>query len=248
MGTFVGVDWGGKRWVTVDDQGTTLTFATEPSIQAVCDRHSDAELILVDIPVGLPETSDLSPRPCDEAAREVVHPSRKRSVFDVPARQAVRAATHERACEKNLEAVGWKDIGPQSWGIMERIHEVDVFLRESDPDVSLRESHPEVCFAVLSDFGPVISDKGTQKGLEERVSILKSVAQYYDSAFREFVDEIESTDSWKRRIGVTMLDDVVDAMVLAASARLCVQHGGEVLGGHTDRAGLPMEIVHPSYE
>lgn len=248
MGTFVGVDWGGKRWVTVEDQGDTLAFATEPSIQAVCDRHSNADSILIDIPIGLPESSELSPRPCDEAAREVVHPSRKRSIFDVPARQAIQAATYESACERNLEAVDWEDIGPQSWGIMERIHEVDVFLRESDPEVPLRESHPEVCFAALSEFGPVISDKGSQEGLKERIQVLESVAQYYNSAFQEFENQIKSTDSWKRRIGVTMLDDVVDAMVLAASARLGAKQGFDVLGGQTDNTGLPMEIVYPSYE
>jgi hypothetical protein len=51
MGTFVGVDWGGKRWVTVEEHGGTLSFATEPSFQAVCDRHSDADLLFVDIPI-----------------------------------------------------------------------------------------------------------------------------------------------------------------------------------------------------
>jgi len=122
MGTFVGVDWAGKRWVTVAERDTTLSFATEPSFQAVSDRHSDADLLLVDIPIGLPEGLNRSPRDCDEAAREFVHPSRKASVFDEPARQAVQETTYESARERNLDVVG-EDIGPQAWGIMERIHE-----------------------------------------------------------------------------------------------------------------------------
>ncbi|WP_435551844.1 DUF429 domain-containing protein [Natrinema sp. CGMCC1.2065] len=247
MGTFVGVDWGGKRWVTVEEHDGTLSFATEPSFQAVCDRHDDADLLLIDIPIGLPGDSNMSPRDCDEAARELVHPSRKASVFDVPARQAVQAATYESAREKNLKVVG-EDIGPQTWGIMERIHEVDLFMRESTPEVSVRESHPEVCFATLSKSESVMSDKSDAEGMERRLSILETVSPSYRNAFEGLEEEIRSKAAWKRRIGVGMLDDVVDALVLAATARLCYEHGAEVLGGQTDGEGLPMEIVYPSYE
>jgi predicted RNase H-like nuclease len=247
MGTFVGVDWGGKRWVTAEERDSTLSFATEPSFQAVCDRHSDADLLLVDIPIGLPGESDMSPRDCDQAARELVHPSQKRSVFDVPARQAVQAATYESAREQNLKVVG-DDIGPQTWGIMERIHEVDLFMRESSPDITIRESHPEVCFATLSESGPVMSNKNDSEGMERRLSILEAVSPSYRNAFQGLEEEVNSKAAWKRRISVGMLDDVVDALVLAATARECADHGIEVLGGQTDSKGLPMEIVYPSYE
>jgi len=246
MGTFVGVDWGGKRWVTVEERDSTLSFATEPSFQAVCDRYDDADLLLVDIPIGLPDDSNKSPRDCDEAARELVHPSRKASVFDVPARQAVQAATYESAREKNLKVVG-EDIGPQTWGIMERIHEVDLFMRESPPEVTVRESHPEVCFATLSKSESVMSDKSDAEGTERRLSILETVSPSYRNAFEGLEEEIRSKAAWKRRIGVGMLDDVVDALALVAAARLCSERGFEVLGGQTDSEGLPMEIVYPSY-
>jgi len=247
MRTFVGVDWGGKRWVTVEERNSILSFATEPSFQAVCDRHDDADLLLVDIPIGLPNDSNMCPRDCDEAARELVHPSRRASVFDVPARQAVQAATYESAREKNLEVIG-EDISPQTWGIMERIHEVDLFMRESPPEITVRESHPEVCFATLSNSGLNMSNKSNAKGIERRLSILEAVSPLYRNAFEEFEEEIQSKAAWKRRIGVGMLNDVVDALVLAATARLCYEHGAEVFGGQTDGEGLPMEIVYPSYQ
>ena len=247
MGTFVGVDWGGKRWVTVEERDSKLTFATEPSFQAVCDRHSDADLRLVDIPIGLPEDPSMSPRDCDRAARELVHPSRKASVFDVPARQAVQAATYESARGWNRKVVE-EDIGPQTWGIMERIHEVDLFMRESPPEITVRESHPEVCFATLSKSGPLMADKSDAEGMERRLSILETVSPSYRNAFEGLEEEIRSKAAWKRRIGVGMLDDVVDALALVAAARLCFERGLEVLGGQTDEQGLPMEIVHPSYE
>jgi predicted RNase H-like nuclease len=246
MGTFVGVDWGGKRWVIVEERDGTLSFATEPSFQAVCDRHDDADLLLVDIPIGLPNASNMSPRDCDEAAREFVHSSRRASIFDVPARQAVQAATYESAREKNIEVVG-EDIGPQTWGIMERIYEVDLFMRELPPETTVRESHPEVCFATLSKSGPLMSDKSDAEGMERRLSILETVSPSYRNAFEGLKQETKSKAAWKRRIGVGMLDDVVDALVLVATARLCSERGFEVLGGQTDSEGLPMEIVYPNY-
>jgi predicted RNase H-like nuclease len=247
MGTFVGVDWGGKRWVTVEEHDGALSFATEPSFQAVCDRHSDADLLFVDIPIGLPDNSDRYPRDCDEAARELVHPTREVSVFDVPARQAVQAATYDSAREQNLEVVE-DDIGPQTWGIMERIHEVDVFMRESPPEVTVRESHPEVCFAALSKSESVVSDKSDAEGMERRLSILETVSPSYRNAFEGLKQEINSKAAWKRRIGVGMLDDVIDALALVAAARLCSERGLEVLGGQTDSEGLSMEIVYPDLE
>lgn len=247
MGTFVGVDWAGKRWVTVEERDSKLSFATEPSFQAVCDRHSDADLLLVDIPIGLPEDSSMSPRDCDVAACEFVHPSRKASVFNVPARQAVQAATYESAHEKNLRFVD-EDIGPQTWGIMERIHEVDLFMRESPLEITVRESHPEVCFATLSKSGPVMSDKSDAEGMERRLSILETVSPSYRNAFEGLEEEIRSKAAWKRRIGVGMLDDVIDALALVATARLCSERGFEVLGGQADSEGLPMEIVYPNLD
>jgi len=131
---------------------------------------------------------------------------------------------------------------------MERIHEVDLFMRESSPDITVRESHPEVCFATLSESGPVMSDKTDGEGMERRLSILETVSPSYRNAFEGLEEEVNSKAAWKRRIGVGMLDDVVDALVLAATARECADHGIGVLGGQTDNKGLPMEIIYPSYK
>jgi predicted RNase H-like nuclease len=245
MGAFVGVDWGGKRWVTAADCETEIAFATAPSFQAVCRRHADATLLLVDMPVGLPPDRESSPRPCDVAARDAVHPSRKRSVFDVPARGAVAATTYEEACERNREALGWGDIGPQTWGIVERIHEVDVFLRASTPALDVRESHPEVCFAALAGDDPVTADKTTAEGREERLAALDALGPRYRAAFESLTADVEARSPWKRRLGVGMFDDALDALGLAAAARAGTERGLAVLGGGRDAAGLPMEIVTP---
>ena len=62
-----------------------------------------AELLLVDIPIGLPETG--AERACDLMARRLLGP-RKSSVFPVPVRQAVHAPTYQEACDLNATATG----------------------------------------------------------------------------------------------------------------------------------------------
>lgn len=66
MDQFVGVDWASGCWVVVATDGNNVEITTEPSILNVWDRHKKADSILVDIPIGLPETS---PRACDERAK-----------------------------------------------------------------------------------------------------------------------------------------------------------------------------------
>ncbi len=242
MGTFVGVDWASKRWIVVAEVEGVLEIGTQPSFQAVWDAYQDAEQILVDIPIGLPSTSDLYPRLCDEEARENVAPSIRRSIFDVPSRQSVQTSDYQRAKERNEDAIEEDTLGPQTWGIAERIHEVDVFMRHTEPGKRVRESHPEVCFAALSE-DDLKSSKNQHIGRQERLGIIGRHAPEYLDVFEETRVRIESTNPWKRRLGIGMLDDIVDAMVLALTARLGSNNGFEVLGGGDDNESLPMEIV-----
>ena len=66
MSRFVGVDWASGCWVvvTVDDD-RKVKVTTEPAFLNVWHEHSDADKILVDIPIGILEEPS---RPCDEEA------------------------------------------------------------------------------------------------------------------------------------------------------------------------------------
>lgn len=241
MSEYVGVDWGGKRWVTVAITNDEVDVASQPSIQAVWDRWKDADCTLVDIPIGLPDEPGDGPRPCDAEARDLIDGSRHSTVFDVPCRRAIQTSNYETA----IEFV--ESLGPQKWGFAERIHEVDVFMRQTDTGGRLRESHPELCFSVLSAETPSIASKHSEDGRNARLEILRRYDDWLSAKFNEVLECVESKAPWKRRIGVGMMDDVVDAMVLAYTASLDAEDSLTALGGEYDEKSLPMEIVHPEH-
>jgi predicted RNase H-like nuclease len=212
MSTAVGVDWAGGCWVVVAyTESGDVEITTEPAILNVWEQHREAETLLVDIPIGLPENS---PRDCDEAAKEFLG-DRQSSVFAVPAREAIESRNYEDAREEN------DGLGSQSWGLIPRIREVDTFLRIHDDARSrIYESHPEVCFeqfARQTAMAPVGS-KQQADGIDARLDILEAVDEAFGSQVREFVDERRKDSPWHYRIQSGRLDDVVDAAVLALTA------------------------------
>lgn len=244
MSKFVGVDWGGKRWVVATETDGNVGISAQPSVQAVWDLHSDADQILIDIPIGLPETRSDSPRPCDEEARDYLSGTRYSTVFDVPCRRAVQTSDYDTALKRNSQDINDDSLGPQKWGFSERIHEVDVFVRRTDTGNKLRESHPEVCFAALSQDQGIESSKHSGSGKRDRLAVLQHHAPEYVEAYNAEVQRIRSQPSWQRRIGVTMLDDIVDAMILAYTARLGFHDVFSIHGGGRDAEDLRMEILY----
>jgi len=134
MGRYFGVDWAGKRWIVVSVTDCGITVDAQPSLQTVWDQYHEADQILVDIPIGLPDSPEMSPRPCDDQARDVVAGSRYSSVFDVPCRTAVRESDHGDAQQRNKEQLDDDSLGPQKCGFSERVHEADVFMRRADTE------------------------------------------------------------------------------------------------------------------
>ncbi|MFD1687537.1 DUF429 domain-containing protein [Halobellus litoreus] len=212
MSTAVGVDWASGCWVVVAlGESGDVEITTEPAILNVWEQHREAEALLVDIPIGLPEDS---PRACDEAAKEFLG-SRQSSVFSVPSREAVETRDYEDAREKN------NGLGSQSWGLIPRIREVDTFLRiHEDAKSRIYESHPEVCFEQFTrqtEMEPVGS-KQQDDGIDTRFDVLEAIDEAFGSQVREFVDERRADSPWHYRIQSGRLDDVVDAAVLALTA------------------------------
>lgn len=242
MEKFIGVDWAGKRWVVVIEDSDGISVGTAPSLYNIWTTHGSGDTqMLIDIPIGLPESADESPRPCDTAAREKLPGLQAGSVFDVPCRQAVHSEPYAEANKINESVLG-ASIRPQSWGIAERVREADTFMREVCPESRVRESHPEVCFAQLTDTDQLPSKK-TEDGLEARAAELPTE---YEAEFNAVSKRIESTTPWKRRLGIRMRDDILDAMVLAFVSRLESRGRVRILGGETDAQGLRMEIALPS--
>ncbi len=167
----VGVDGCKAGWLAVTRNGTRLEYRLFTNIRELASAFSNAERILIDIPIGLP-WSDAAVRPCDRLARGFLGKARKSSVFPVPCREALGAPGLNEARAINQACLG-RSLGAQTWSIARKIAEVDNFLladRRRRP--CLREIHPEVCFWALAGRKPMMHRKGALEGREERLRLL----------------------------------------------------------------------------
>lgn len=250
--TYVGVDWAGRGWLAVKwDSGGSWSGRVYPSMLNLWrDHRDDVQQILVDIPIGLPETDV---RECDDEAREMLGSTRGRSVFTTPCREAVYEQCITDARETNEEMVG-RNISNQTWSIVPSIREVDGFAREFPEAVGqIREAHPEVAFAGLCTDGPIEASKQSWDGWRERRDVLNQiVGGSGNGAWRAYCELsnqlIHDPPRYAPILGSGTEDDLVDAMALAVTAKLGCENGFEGLGGRSpeyqDDEGLPMEIVY----
>ncbi|MGU3360666.1 DUF429 domain-containing protein [Methylobacterium sp. M6A4_1b] len=130
----------------------------------------------IDCPIGLEAHVTGGGRSADRAARAVLGAGRA-SVFPVPARAAVYAATYEEA-KVLSRAHSTPPFAPsiQCWNILPAIRTVDATLR-ARPDLvtRLHEVHPEIVFHCLNGGRPLAaSKKGPMRraGLAERRALL----------------------------------------------------------------------------
>lgn len=199
-----------------------------------------AETILIDVPIGLRESSS-EPRACDKAARKRLSPTRHSSVFPTPIREAAHAKSYEDAkAIQERETEG--SLGVQSWGIASKIAKLDTFLREEVPAATskIREAHPEVCFWALADERAMSYSKTGQPAAAfwERVTTLEGI----DDDVLEHVRE--ASTGLNAKVGS---DDVIDAFALALTASSLTDDLQSLpKHGETDPTGLPMEIVYAS--
>ena len=205
-----GVDMAGGGWAVVVLEGDSVVdaFRSESFAEALL---VDAEVVGVDIPIGIP---DSSPRPADVEARRFVG-ARASSVFPTPVRAVLEAPTYADARQIAVELTG-KSVSAQSYGLRHRILEVDEHARR---DERVIEVHPEVSFSELA-HRPLLSKRRTD-GLAERRELLEEAG----------IDVPESVP----RIAEP---DLLDATVVAWSARRYARGKAVPLpDGHEGRTG-----------
>ncbi len=122
---YVGVDGCRAGWLSVSDSGGALQYAVFDTIRELVQAHSDAALILLDIPIGLPSAA-CPVRPCDAAARRILG-NRACTVFSAPSRPAAHARNAAEARVTNIKELG-SSLSEQAWGICKKIAEVDELL------------------------------------------------------------------------------------------------------------------------
>jgi predicted RNase H-like nuclease len=235
---FAGVDGCATGWLSVEIDHdrhwrVTLLKSTECLAHLVRQTH----LTLIDMPIGLPVDGGPGQRDCDREARRRLGRPRSSSVFSVPSRAALTATTYPEALRLNREHVGL-GISKQAWNILPRIRQIDNLLREQpDLQTKLRECHPEVCFWALNHRQAMTYNKKCVEGREERLQLLT----HFLPQPRQILDY--AMHRYRRREVAS--DDIIDAMVIAVTARL----GHDRLTilpseARHDAVGLAMEIVY----
>ena len=219
-------------WLDVHDG---YGFGIYHKIEEIVADHHDADCMLIDIPVGLPENEqDEAVRPDRELRNRLK--GKSSSVFNTPCRQAVYCQDKQDAKAINVQFLH-KSLSEQSLGFTAKIREVDLFLSKNLQYIGqLRESHPEYAFAVLNDGKALKSKKTTCAGLDERKLILSQHFIHTEKAIGEIMSQYPKS----------LIDDFVDAMVLAVIGQNGMEKGFDSIPKEPvkDNRGIPMEIVY----
>jgi predicted RNase H-like nuclease len=195
----VGADACNTGWIAaVADDERVRDVHYLPEIASLPVIVPDANVVAIDIPIGLPESGR---RQADLAARSLLG-ARRNSVFFTPIRAAVEAATHAEATAASLRLTGL-GLSRQSFALAPKLLEVEAWIRRAPCPVF--EVHPEVSFAILLG-APASAPKKTWAGMAQRRRALELAGLV--------LDEVDGQAA--RRAAV---DDVLDAAVAAWSAR-----------------------------
>lgn len=226
-----GVDGCPSGWIAA-----ILSPATRAMTVAIADSFASllngplahAAMIVIDMPIGLPETPG---RACEQETRRAIG-ARRSSVFAAPLRGMLAFDAYEQAnAYGKARGAG---LSKQAWNITPKIREIDALMT---PALQARivEGHPEYAFTRLG-AAPCAHPKRTEAGQAERLARLKAngvdaggllrTARARHPAKRIFAD-----------------DDLIDACVLSLAAHARRSGKGWRAGdGARDARGLLMEI------
>ena len=138
-----GVDGYKGGWVSVAlDDGFFLEAVASKTFEAVLEAHEDAEVIAVDMPIGLSETGQ---RLADREARKFLV-GQASTVFSTPPQAAIAEVTYQAASLAAFKLRG-KYLSKQSFALFDRIREVEPL---APPGGKVFEVHPEVSFCALA--------------------------------------------------------------------------------------------------
>lgn len=230
----IGIDVCKGKWVAVALTEKDFEVNKFNSIEEICNKYEEADSIIIDIPIGLPENSN-DVRPEGEARKHLK--GKASSVFNVPCRQAVYLKDYKSVNEKNREILD-KGITLQSFGICSKIKEVDEFLNNNQKWKNiLREGHPEICFSKLNNGEAVLENKTKPEGQQKRLEILK---KYYSESNLVIDKYLKDVPARKK------IDDVIDALCLAIMGIIGLKNGFETIpkAPMEDVRGMKMQMVY----
>jgi predicted RNase H-like nuclease len=201
----LGIDGWRGGWVgVVVDRAGFVTAAAEPLIADLVVQLP-ADVVGVDIPIGLPE---IPPRPCDTATRAFVG-ARRSSVFPAPPDDVISAPTYGEALARSRRRYG-AGLSRQAYALRSKILETADLVAGG---VEVFEIHPEASFRAMAG-SPLPWSKRTWNGMRLRQRLLLQQGI-------ELPDELEP--------GVVPVDDMLDAAAVAWSARRIAHGDGATL-------------------
>jgi predicted RNase H-like nuclease len=204
-----GVDGFARGWVAVALEDGRFAGASVHRRFADVLALSDARIIAVDIPIGLPGTE---PRPADVRAKELAGST----VFLTYPRHVLEAETYAQALSR-VRSDGWPGVSRQSYALRHKILEVDPFAAR---DSRIVEVHPELSFRELA-ARQLAASKHTWAGFWTRLRLLAA-------AGIRLPEDLAGLP----------LVDVLDAAAAAWSADRYARGSAEPLpAGHRDRLG-----------
>ena len=197
-------------------------LAPAADFATLLDRVGAAEVIGVDMPIGLPEDGF---RELDLEARRRAGPS-GRSVFVTPPRAALEAATHAEAVEVARRLTG-QGVSRQAYALREKIFQVESCLAGASADI--REVHPELSFAAMAG-SPARWPKRSWNGIMERRRLL-------DREGIRLPHELPG-------LAHTAADDLLDAAAAAWSARRIAAGRHHTVPDRPERIGGRLAAIH----
>lgn len=167
----VGVDAAGQGWLAICLVDGALREARAfARFEEILNHFAQAQVIAVDIPIGLPvlkQNKPWRPRKSDQEARAKLG-TRFRCVFVTAPRELLEGKTLDAALR--LARNYGVPLTAQSYALRHRILEVDRWAH----DARIVEVHPEISFWAMNGQRPVLWSKKTWAGLRSRLRLLQS--------------------------------------------------------------------------
>jgi len=197
-----GVDGCKRGWMVAQSKGwppqEAPALAVLPGFRAVLHATQACDIVVVDMPIGLPDTGC---RACDQEAKRYLGSRGQNRVFYAPPRPTLRAAGRDDFAARLQAAQGNRQGISQAFGLLAKLREVDAAMM---PDVQgrVREFHPELAWRHLAGH-TLASKKHSAAGPLERLRLL-----------RHLVPGLDDLDTaYPEAAGAAALDDVLDALV-----------------------------------
>ena len=239
MARVAGVDGCKLGWIAVFRElssGAIFHRLVERAADLI-EKEADLSVVAIDVPIGL---TNGDRRLCDTEARHFLGWPRSASVFSAPIRSVLSSESWKEADASQKHLCG-RGMSQQSWGIAQKIREVDDLMRTSPEAMNLFwEAHPEVSFGAWRGE-PMKFSKKSRPGRAERRRLIDD---YFGPAADRVIKEVRD-EHLVREVGH---DDILDAFAALWTAERIAQGPGEyrVLpkSPSLDAFGLPMRIVY----